>query len=261
MPNFLDLARELRDMIYTHALSTEHILFARNELYPGFEYDRIEFSMAVALLQVNKQVNAEAIEIFYARNKFQASLSPALGRPSLFTTHARLFQKIAMKLRCSIPDQYPWNGDRVPKEGEGARSEDDNLIGLWKQQTQVLVPMTNLRFLELDVLYLLLMVSVHTRRFMGVKRENVATWTLLRELLQSLPQGVRKRREGSEHCGIWITGVFVHRGRIEMDGLGEACRDIGLNFMAVQGSRCAIAPSYGAALWSASVKTEKHYYG
>lgn len=263
MTNFLDLARELRDTIYTHALSTEHILFAKNEIYPDFEYDRIDFPITVALLQVNKQVNAEAVQVFYARNTFQASLNHALGKPSLFTTHARLFRKIIMKLRRSNPDRYPWNKDRVPKEGEGATSEDhedDKLIALWKQQTQVLVPMTNLRYLELNVFNLLIMICIHTRRFMEVKKENAATWTLLRELLKSLPQGVRKK-EGLEHCGIWITGIFLGEDRMEMHGLGEAGRDIGLNYMAVQGGRCAIVPSYGAALTSASVKIERHYYG
>lgn len=52
----------------------------------------------MALLQVNKQVNAEAMEIFLAQNTFKASLSPALGRPSVFTTHARLFRNIDLKL-------------------------------------------------------------------------------------------------------------------------------------------------------------------
>jgi len=262
MPNFLDLARELRDMVYVAALSTEHILFAKNEIDPDFMYDQADSSIPLTLLQVNKQINAEATEIFLARNTFRASLCPALGRASVFTTHARLFRNIVLKLAYPaylLDREYQYVNTVEGSTYEG--NNDDGLIGLWKQQMRMLGSMTNLKFVQLEVTNLVIMVYNP-----GDVRKDVPTWSLLRELLTSLPQDLRKR-EGCADRGIWITGIFFSRGRNEMHEMGEACRDFGLNFMTEDGRRCAIPPLlregnfHGARLVSNSIGVEKHYYG
>jgi hypothetical protein len=261
MPNFLDLAREIRDMIYTHALGTEHILIARNEIYPNPNWDLIDSSIPVALLQVNKQVNAEAMEIFLAQNTFKASLCPALGRPSVFTTHARLFRNIDLKL--SYP-AYLLDGEyHYITIGEASTYEGkyEGLISMWKQQMRMLGSMTNLSLVQLEVTNLV--IIIHNP---GDVRKDIPTWALLRELLTSLPQDVRKK-EGCEDRGIWITGFFYNSGRNEMHEMGEVCRDFGLNFMTKHSRRCAIplltreGKFHGARLVSSFIEVEQHYYG
>ena len=187
MPTFLDLARELRDMVYVAALGTEYILFAKNEIDPDFVHEQVYSSIPLALLQVNKQVNAEAIEIFLARKTFRASLCPALGRNSVFATHARLFRNIILKLAYPA---YLLDGEyHLFNNSEGSMYEgknDDGMIGMWKQQMRTLGSMINLKFVQLEVTNLGIMVHP------GDVRKNIPTWTLLRELLTGLPQDVRK---------------------------------------------------------------------
>jgi len=266
MPNFLDRARELRDVVYAAVLGTEHVLIARHEVYPDPEWGLIDSSIPLALLQVNKQVNAEAMEIFLAQNTFKVSLCPALGRPSVFTTHARLFRNIVLKLAYPA---YLLDGEwQFLDKREGGMYEDrddDGLTGLWKQQMQLLTPMTNLRFFQLDVSSLVQLVHMHNGFHLVGAKKNAVTWNLLRELLTNLPQDIRKK-EGLEHRGIWITGIFYNTGRNEMHEMGEACRHFGLNFMTERGLRCAIPPSrksilHGARLVSNMIGVKKYYYG
>jgi len=68
MPIFLDVPREVRDMIYAEALVTDNVLIERHGLfgYPGPADEHLinKPQISLALLQVNKQVNAEATRIF-----------------------------------------------------------------------------------------------------------------------------------------------------------------------------------------------------
>lgn len=249
MANFLDLSREIRDIIYTHALPAGHVLIAKNEIYPDPPWGLIDFSIPVALLQVNKQVNKEATEIFLAQNTFKASLCAALGRPSVFTTHAKLFRNVASKLT--------YGSHLIDGEWEYLGKDVDCLISMWKQQMRELGSMTNLRCVQLDISCLVVVVYNP-----GDVRKDIPIWALLRELLTSLPQGVWKK-EGLEDRGIWITGIFNPRGRNEMHEMGEACRDLGLNFMTEDGRRCGIPPGsfQGDWLMSDLYWVQKYYYG
>ena len=94
MPNFMDLAREIRDMIYAKALISNGFLVAeREQLANSSSVLKPHYSpltpVSTALLQVNKAVNTEATEVFYAVNTFKLSSYAILGRPSIlrFTLH------------------------------------------------------------------------------------------------------------------------------------------------------------------------------
>lgn len=249
MPNFLDLPREIRDMIYTHALPAGHVLTAKNEVYPDQPWGLIDFSIPVALLQVNKQVSKEAMEIFLAQNTFKASLCAALGRPSVFTTHAKLFRNVVAKLT--------YGSHLIDGEWEDLGNDVGCLVSMWKQQMRELGSMTNPRYVLLDISCLV--VAVYN---LGDARKDILTWALLRELLTSLPQDVWKK-EGLEDRGIWITGIFNSRGRNEMHEIGEACRDLGLNFMTEDGKRYGIPPGSFRGDWLMSdlYWVQKYYHG
>lgn len=246
MPNFMDLAREIRDMIYAEALYTDHILVAKPEDADKLIFLPEEPQISLALLRVSQQLNQEAARVFFAVNTFHlrpVNLVGIHGDPTqhrfpLFELHATLFQSIVLKLRWHDSTGYY---DQVT----------DLNVEAWHKKLQLLTPMVNLKCLYLEVDGLLLATrrngSLYSR-----KKESEA-WTFVQKLFNNLPVSVR-RREGNKHRGIWIIGDFQarkprHRSRpnnassivalLERPGripdgiklLGENGRECGLNFM------------------------------
>ena len=143
MSNLMDCPREIKDMIYTEALITDNVLIAKNE---QIEYADFAFSQPrplMALLRVSRRVNTETTDIFYAVNIFKLSAYPTLGKPSIFTSHATLFRSVIVEFSHKQSEHYFPGGDSSPTNYD--------LIYTWKKQIETLVPMANLKYLELDV--------------------------------------------------------------------------------------------------------------
>ncbi|KAL2062628.1 hypothetical protein VTL71DRAFT_5700 [Oculimacula yallundae] len=73
MSNFLDLPREIRDIIYSL------IFIVDGPLYPNRE--RAGMADSIALLRTNHQIYAEAVAILYGWNTFQIRGTPAWSAP------------------------------------------------------------------------------------------------------------------------------------------------------------------------------------
>jgi len=118
MPNFMDLPREVRDMIYAEAMISDQVLIARGECggYPNnknrndYEADFRHSGPTLALLRVNKTTNSETTPVFLAVNTFKLSPLPSLGRSSVFTKHGSLFRNVAVELYSPNNDKY-WAGE------------------------------------------------------------------------------------------------------------------------------------------------------
>lgn len=263
MTNFLDLPREIRDMIYLEVLYYGRRLFAKNEQLELCNPNDLDWRLLPdanpALFRASKQIYPEASSVFFDRNTFQPSYYPALGKPSLFTIHARRFRNINLVL------------------GFDTRYTKNDPMKLWKGQMHMLAFMVNLRFLELSIFAF---ARLSERRNLGWQRVAFdmaiagrisATCDLVAELLTPVPQSVRKM-EGIQTRGIFIVGPFrdqesSHERPWIIHELGEACREFGVNFMMI--GKKAITPEpaqvhYWARLLASkksSLKVRKFYYG
>ena len=148
MPNILDTPREVRDLVYVEALYTDQILLAVNEEFRSSDYETLansdrarashqimsskyedirspkldplpKPSISLALMQMSKQVNAEAMLAFCSSNKFKVSSYPTTGKPSVFTRHAKSFRNIIV---CLTQDDWPMY---FPNPYESYRSGGD----------------------------------------------------------------------------------------------------------------------------------------
>ncbi|KAL8824391.1 MAG: hypothetical protein Q9191_005089 [Dirinaria sp. TL-2023a] len=184
MPDFEDLSREIRDMIYAYAVASDHVLVAVGE-YPGSPGLKHEFPLP--LLRVSRRVREEAIESFYALNTFKISLSPLLGAPSVFTKYATLFRSVRVRFSFKAFAEYldfeDWRLDDIAK--------------FWKERLRVLAPMIKLRRLYLDIVGCLELGS----KIDMVQR--AITDRLEPELLKSLTLGNRKEQ------GVFMTIVLT----------------------------------------------------
>lgn len=224
MANFLDLPREIRNMIYVEALDSSHILYAiKEEIYTS-QSEAHTASIATILLQVNKQINAEATPIFFGRNFFKMSFYPPLDKPSVFTSYPQRFRSIVLRLELYVLAVcFP----RYGIYGSHSKKKTD----IWRYQIRTLAPMVNLQFLQLDINDVTWAISHEYPGFQDETIENFAIKTLKPELFASIPQGVI-RKQGSISRGIWVTGSTrdsFHPNKLHE--FGEACRELGLNFM------------------------------
>lgn len=146
MFRFLYLPREIRDMIYVHALVTEQILY-----FEGFKEPILKDlvllaiiarqSLSIPLLNVCKTINAEATPIFYGRNTF-ALREIESRKPSPFTSQTTLIHRVVVNLPSAgfyTTCQY------------GSHWEIQPLLDLWRVMLRKLQSFTNLDMVELDV--------------------------------------------------------------------------------------------------------------
>lgn len=134
MPNFQDIPRELRDLIYAEALTTDGFLLALNEEIRSFHvvlwamiervvsfgqtrhkndeeirFPRLDLpkpSVSLALAQVSKQLYNEAMHAFCSLNTFQISSYPTTGKPSVFMKHVKSFQSVYGDLALPLWEDY-----------------------------------------------------------------------------------------------------------------------------------------------------------
>ena len=226
MPNFLDLPREVRDIVYADALYTEHVLLAMNEELCDYEIEHEgrrfpKSSISLPLLLVNRQLYAEAMPVLCSINKFEISAYPARRLPSVFTKYGKFFQKIIIYLA------YDGDSDHFPEEDVHVSGGD--LVQRWKKQIQSLAPMRNLQFLELNVEAMMWWIW-QNRNVSKSHATSCACRALKPDLYTSLSETVRKKR-GSKHRGIWITGHLFGGGMKELFLLGRVWPGLGLNFI------------------------------
>jgi len=196
MPNFMDLPREIRNMIYVQALVSEKILVkeeeeAENDLDPRINPRK---SAPTALMQVSRTLNNEANVIFYSLNTFRLSSSYSIsGKPSIFNSHATLFRRVLVEL---FIDQTTWEQRHVIPDWNSTPNLDSGiaLVNIWQKQIRALAPLINLQFLELKVLGLLDLDWGLCRR--GVLKymslEDVTAHYLKPELLAIFPSAMQE---------------------------------------------------------------------
>lgn len=97
MTGFLDLSREIRDMIYELCLVVDEVIIPYNELYP---LDAVDLGFrknmaAVALLCVCKIVESEAAEVLYGKNTWRIT-TKFPSKKSIWRRRARLFKHVVM---------------------------------------------------------------------------------------------------------------------------------------------------------------------
>ena len=132
MSSFEDLPREVRHMIYTYAMRSDHVLVEKHQ--PNKRLRQLKLPFPLPLLTVGKNVSQEAIGIFYTINTFQIlhHLLP-LEKPLVFTKYAALFRSVKLE----FDERWEWESER--------------LIEVWKKQIRELSLMSNLRWLSLGI--------------------------------------------------------------------------------------------------------------
>ncbi|KAK7542441.1 uncharacterized protein J3D65DRAFT_613811 [Phyllosticta citribraziliensis] len=86
-PKFLDLARELRDMVY------KYLIVHHNEIFIPRDWKFSErLHLTMGLLTVSKQVHEESIELIYGENQFRVSIG----------NFGRFMQRLCKNARCSL---------------------------------------------------------------------------------------------------------------------------------------------------------------
>ena len=214
MPNFMDLPREIRDMIYAKALTSDGFLVAeREQLLNSDSVPKRHYTpltpASTALLQVNKAVNTGATAVFYAVNTFKLSSYAILGRPSIFTTHAVRFRRIFLEFIYHSHEEH----EILVKSGILAGEAGSFPIRIWKHQNRSLFPMINLQLLQLGVAAF---VEVTQLEPMVEKSEitsmgHPAAYHLKPELLANIPPSITLYRPSLDH-GIYVlqshSGLF-----------------------------------------------------
>ena len=255
MPNFMDLSREVRDLIYAEAMTGHKTLIAKNE-YDSQKWERrseyhgarggrdgrLGALLALPLFEVNRTISSEAIEFFYATNEFKISPQVVLGKPSVFTKHALLFRKIVLRFGNL---HWPTNldVDYVGLEGLERIVADfddvglpgqENFVGdatyggrirrhcsLSKKQIETLSPMFNLQYLELDLMEVgqIVMIERYIPSYMKMLQST---------LLASLPMSIRKK-EGIVDRGVWIFGDWKNCSWGPLILVGTIWEGVGIN--------------------------------
>lgn len=267
MPELMDLPREIRDIIYAQALSSNQILIAKSEVkgyldnrkigsayqqevfwymyedsevsfdsagdYEGWYDDYIEAQSklhaidfryshpALALLGVSKTINTEATAIFYGINTFRLSDPEVYGvSGSVLLKHAAALRNVVLQLSGT------WGPDCVFPHVVPCFTEPGDLQRMWDTQLDALKHMVNLRFLELDVRSLTISVTEWSPIIFEVAVEAVK-----RFLLAAVSPMVRQKL-GVRGQGIWITNTKTWLQMYGLHKVGDAWKDLGINFEA-----------------------------
>lgn len=144
--HFMRLPREIRDMIYVHALVTDYVLCfgGYNVHVPGnlvLLAIMARLSLSISLLSVCKTINAEATLIFYGKNTF-ALPGNDLSELSPFTSRATLIRRLVVNLP-SAGFHTSWKC--------GSPWKIQPLLEFWRVMLRNLTLFTNLDVVEVNV--------------------------------------------------------------------------------------------------------------
>ena len=227
----MEFPKEIRDEIYTQALSTDAILVELDFKHPKFHSTpEPQGSPITALLRVSKTVSTEAAAIFYSINTFEQSTPYNRPISSVFKTHAEKFRKLIL----SFDDRATW------QEKESGSAWINIMMQGFKAQIESLPSMTNLEYLQLNVSELQSMDFGH--RSQGCignrdQEDNKRLFQTLKPLLLSCVPLSLRNKPGIPERGIWIglTSRFhIHSGSIssayQRQEVGMLWYELGINF-------------------------------
>lgn len=146
MFRFMDLPREIRDMIYVHALVTGQVMYTKvfkDHIRVDHMLSTIpaRLLLSIPLLNVCRTINAEATPIFYGKNTF--ALPEIESRSSSpFTKPATLIRRIVVNLP-SAGFHTCWR--------YGLNWKIQPLLDAWRVSLRNLASFTNLDVVEFDV--------------------------------------------------------------------------------------------------------------
>ena len=213
----MELPREIRDIIYVHALVADHALY-----FIGSRFRNSAPVHLFALLRCNKTLNAETSPIFYRRNRFLLPIFP-FNKPSAFATHATLFRHMIVKLTDIDCDDGTF--------GNVIAGNVEPIMDDWKPMICNLVSLTELELVELNVDSICSTGHVvdKSRSKEGIMEAitDVAR-RLLPDLTAALAEKVGRRAAGGRFV-FRVTGYFAYDH--EKQGICDAWKDLGAEYV------------------------------
>ena len=208
MANFMDLPREIRDVIYVFDLVKPDKVFIPKK-FVKFRPQWLQ-KPTVPLLYISENIHAEAIQIFYCQNMFELPRSPDITSRSVFKEYAPLLRHIVVRFSlydipgmsaACLDDEYADYGTNRPT------FKPDSIISrscrqLWSKKQSLLLPMKNLKsvYFTTDSF---LRITIRPWQLRMLQREqlvlvNYANWLLpiLRECFKPLVDGAKGRAGG-----------------------------------------------------------------
>ena len=242
MIEFMNLSREIRDMIYTLALVVDDVIILYNEFYP-LNAEEMAFRKnipTIGLLGVSKLVEAEAAEILYGRNTWRITCNVKgvarnrVWEDTIFLRRAFLFRRVIIvfsqgdvdpyEYRCLTEVSYEEHRTEYRTDEDEFKEEDEDLreslhyssiiimSNSWRSRCRALFTMSNLVSIRLDVYWL----YCHTgccrwtlleKLLVGTKRRVLEKSVALFEML--VVAGLRNRRENDRAQELGYTTDFV----------------------------------------------------
>lgn len=182
MLSFLDLATELREMVYELCLVADHTIVPNPTAWERADLrksrarrreptSRATSQLAVALLATCKTIHKEASAVLYGRNRFRLPTSPERCRGTIFQRYAALFHHIQICFDChDLPVEFTANlmirwfeehpcchqisgcyVEHIIQRYHWMRDQETTkLIDIWAKKKLMRMPMTNLVSVILD---------------------------------------------------------------------------------------------------------------
>ena len=226
MTGFLDLSREIRDMIYNLCLVTDKVIVPSEEYYPLDRVRDLAFRNSmptVALLGVSKLVGAEAAEVLYGNNTWRIASEDNdvwIGGAELFRHIVLVFdQRDIEPIRFQQQLTSEHRVFKVASENSPALNErrqislhdfvDSCMEETWLSKFEVLSEMSNLATVKIDVCRLFC--------WSGCCRGGV-----LNGLLETFrrTQQHQKRNQESQYPNFYLQGIFNQKEEDIVRGYG-----------------------------------------
>ena len=237
MPGFMDLSREIRDMIYTLALVVDDVIIPYHEFYPlsAKELSFRKNMPCIGLLGVSKVVEAEAAEVLFGKNtwritsNFQGAARKRIWKDTIFVRRAPLFRHVILVFNQGDVDPYEYRCltqniyEDYESEDEDFQDRDadikkdmhesavDIMGDSWTFRVGCFVKMSNLVSVKLDVYWLYCHTgccrrSVLDLLLVGIKALVHKKGFAAREMLVT---GLRNSKENNRAQDFGFTTDFV----------------------------------------------------
>lgn len=222
MFRFMDLPREIRDMIYVHALVTDQHLFfgsiEESEIGGDLMFSALfaPYSLSMTLLNVCKTIYTEATLIFYGKNIF-ALPDIESKMPSPFISKASLVRRVVVILP-SAGFHTTWKYASLWKI--------QPLLDAWRVMLRNLASFTNLDVVEVDVselcdaAFYIEYVEGYKESLHGKSTHNgspTALKYLAGQIMPNLSAGLapsRRERESGNQLNLRVTGRFEWQRKV-----------------------------------------------